>query len=31
MNKILIGNKSDLADKRKVTFDEGTNLGIELN
>lgn len=27
VNKILIGNKSDLGDKRKVNFEEGSELG----
>ena len=30
VNKILIGNKSDMADKRKVSFDEGTELGKNI-
>jgi hypothetical protein len=27
VTKLLIGNKNDLVDKRKVTFEEGAELG----
>ena len=28
VHKILIGNKSDMEDKRKVSYEEGELLGI---
>lgn len=31
VNKILIGNKCDMADQRVVTFEEGENLAKEYN
>ena len=27
VNRLLVGNKSDLAEKRKVTYEEGLELG----
>ena len=29
--KIIVGNKSDAADKRKVTYDEGKDLAAHYN
>jgi hypothetical protein len=32
VNRLLVANKCDAADKRKVTYEEGFELGrIELN
>lgn len=31
MNKILVGNKCDLSDKRAVSYEEGEELGKFLN
>lgn len=31
VSKLLIGNKSDLSDKRQVSYEEGSQLAQQLN
>lgn len=28
MNKLIVGNKADMDSQRKITYDEGAELGI---